>query len=674
MKASKLKFLLFFLEFIVLLVTFSTIPSNLIVKAAPDPALISIAAPATVTAPETLIFNVSVWLTTAEPTETYFYQVYMTVNDTFLSIGSAWIPSANTSWIFYGKGNIPVEPVRKDEDGDDAYELAILGSSLFGEDSKIVDGSVLLAVLELEVVNIGAGTVSVDNPDTFVVDYNMEDVPVEKESIQINIQGYVPTEPSQITIHVTPSAAATGQNVTISGRIIPDRPSVDVKISYKVDLIPSTLLKTVKTNETSHYRYVHSFTFSGVYKLKASWSGDQTYLGNSSEEVTLPVVEPYTRVEIISEDSDREDPDFNRDSVGDVSLPLPTLPKTFNVTAENASDLYSWSIKITYDPDFVSIEDVWLPSDNVLGLTGLTYNSTIGKDENYITCEATINQTGTGYTGNGTLFQFTVIGFSVTLGVDVAVEIDRKSFLRNSTDAQIVCSWKRVDVQVFGSTSTVMNLVNPETDGSIFGFYTAETPTGETFFVAVEVENAMNLSGWWMELTYNFTLLNVSRVIQPLVNNTYVFYNMISEMTYELGDGFLNITNTLTFGEKFNGDGLLAIIEFEILMAPTNDTEEVTSNLHIGDRGVYNGLVWQTTAKNDAEYNYVFGERPGEDDDDNGDGDGTGGGWEDYLPYIIGILVVIVIVFLVIRRLRTKQELPPFEQLDEVDEFDEFDE
>jgi len=631
-------------------ITFPRISSHLSVSAEPQLPVVSITAPPTVTTPETTTFNVSVWLESSESIEVFTYEVYMTVNDTILSTVNAWTPTGNDSWIFYGKDAVPVSYV-KDRDDDGVCDAAGLGGTLLGDDSKSVTESVLLGIIQLQVWSTGTATLNIAGTfqhPTEVLDPDLEDIAIEKKNKQVDIEGYMPTQPSQITIEVNPPTAVTEQNVTITGQITPDKPNVDVTITQQLTPHdPWTEIATVKTNQTSHYKLIHSFLEVGSPLLRASWKGDHTHLGNVSELFEVTVKEPSTIVEIRFADE-------NQSYLGDPNLPLPTPPATMNVTVNNATDLYEWKIKIYYDPKYVKIDDIWLPTDNVLSLTGHTYNTTVNTGTNYCYCEATINETGNGYTGNGTLFQFNLTGLSATGELTITLGISTESILKDSEGNQIFCRYEDLHFMVKGSISEIIEVINPKTGKNNFTFYSEETSVGDVFNATIQVEDATDLYGWLLKLTYNATLLNATRVIKPSGNTTYVFYNKVSEMNYTLEDGAVSINNTLTEGEEpFEESGLLVVIEFEILLAPTNETAELRSSLTVEEQEVFNGLTWQTLAKEDGDYVFKYGARPSEDEEEPST-------WlEDYWPYIVGLIVVIIVVYLAFRRLRKGREMSP---------------
>jgi hypothetical protein len=432
--AHVLKFINSVITFLVLLLIIMhlllpKISSQISAKGDPAEPMLLIDAPEIVTVSGNPInFNISVWLNVSASIDVYTYQVKMTANDSILSFENAWTDTQNSSWIFYRLPILPVKPFVGDDDLDGSYESITMGNTLLGSVQRIIENErVLLAIINVRVVGIGNGTLSINNPDTFLINHDLYDVTVGKQDKQVTIEGYLPTSPSTITINVNPATIIVGQNVTFSGKIIPDRSGVNVKIASRHYARPWRSVASVKTDENSQYEYNHTFDDFGDYRIRVSWIGDEIYMPATSEIVNITVKEPPTLVDIKFADG-RIDP-----FIGNASLPLPTLPETLNVTVINVTDLHSWKFTIGYNPMLVRIDDIWLPEDNILALTGLTYNFSFNINNDSLHCEATINQTGQGFSGDGTLFQFTMTGLSETYGYFPTLTIDPQSCIRDST-------------------------------------------------------------------------------------------------------------------------------------------------------------------------------------------------------------------------------------------------
>lgn len=644
----KIKFAGTFFILLITTMTFSVILSEFNVSAQALPR-VSLTAPDTVDVSETRKFNATVWVT-GSMEHVFLYQVYMTVDDSILSVNRAWIPSWDSSWMFYGKVTLSPDPAIEDENNNGANEAVIIGSSLLMDYEGIpVSGTNSLAIIELQILSSpNTALLNINNTDTYILNADLDEVPVEKQNKQVTIVGEMPAETSEITIEANPTTVFIGRNVTFSGKITPDKPNVDVKIEEKIsEMNPWMEIATVKTNQTSQYKLTCSFLEPGSPQFRASWDGDDTHLGNTSETVQISVVKLYTRLEIRFADEDVK-------HIGEFDEVLPpSFPTAFNVTVVNVTDLCEWQIKIYYVPSFARIDDVWLPADNIFSLQGLTYNSTIdmGTDEHgsYLYCEAAVNVTGGSFSGNGTLFQFNLTGLFAASTV-----LDLEPILKNLGDNEILFEYEAFEFNILGTVPTAMRIINPATGNINFVFYTADTPVGTVFNATVLTEEALDLSGWALKLTYNATILNVTTVVQPVENVDYVFNGKISNFTWSNEHGTLLVENMLDDSEApFNGEGLLTVIKFEILLAPTNETEQLGCALVLEEAEIFIAVSksWQTATAADGGYLYRFG-TSGNGDGDNGTADSI---W-NYWPYMVGSIVIIVVVYLVYKKVRKGRE------------------
>lgn len=119
-------------------------------------------------------------------------------------------------------------------------------------------------------------------------------------------------------------------------------------------------------------------------------------------------------------------------------------------------------------------------------------------------------------------------------------------------------------------STTDISVINPSTGKNVFIFYTNVTSVGFRFNATVWVSNVNDLYAYQVHLNYNATLLNATRAWLPTWNSTWVFYDRTTVLLspvfkanyVEIGDAIWGIEET------FNGTGLLAVIEFEVIKAP----------------------------------------------------------------------------------------------------------
>lgn len=98
-------------------------------------------------------------------------------------------------------------------------------------------------------------------------------------------------KPTEITCVLSKSSITKGESITISGAINATV-SGQVKIQASTDGTTWNDLATVTTASDGKYSYTWTPTAKGTYKVRATWTGDATYLGATSPETTLTVTEP----------------------------------------------------------------------------------------------------------------------------------------------------------------------------------------------------------------------------------------------------------------------------------------------------------------------------------------------------------------------------------------------
>ena len=136
-------------------------------------------------------------------------------------------------------------------------------------------------------------------------------------------------------------------------------------------------------------------------------------------------------------------------------------------------------------------------------------------------------------------------------------------------------------------------VTNPQTGDGNFTFYTNEISVGTRFNATVWTYNVTDLFAYQVSLNVDDTLLNITRAWSPTWNTSWVLYGKTTvgppPAFYDLDtDGYMEsvkIGDTILVGETFTGDGLLAIIEFEIIHAPASGS--VSCNLDIDYADTY---------------------------------------------------------------------------------------
>ena len=128
-----------------------------------------------------LCFNVTAWAYNV--TDLFAHQVYLTVNDTYLNITRAWLPTWDPDYVFYGQGSIQPAPAFYDTDNNYANEAVKIGDSLLI--GTPFNGSGLLAVIELEIISVpSAPLITILNitypEDTYLLDSNNDEISINR--------------------------------------------------------------------------------------------------------------------------------------------------------------------------------------------------------------------------------------------------------------------------------------------------------------------------------------------------------------------------------------------------------------------------------------------------------------------------------------------------------------
>lgn len=103
---------------------------------------------------------------------------------------------------------------------------------------------------------------------------------------------------STISIGISRASAIRGENLTVGGSVMP-RGRYAVTLTFtRPD--GSRLVEQVECDQNGNYFWVVSLDSIGIWSVKASWPGDQNYLGSVSELVTFRVDPPSYPVDFRS--------------------------------------------------------------------------------------------------------------------------------------------------------------------------------------------------------------------------------------------------------------------------------------------------------------------------------------------------------------------------------------
>ncbi len=138
-----------------------------------------------------------------------------------------------------------------------------------------------------------------------------------------------------------------------------------------------------------------------------------------------------------------------------------------------------------------------------------------------------------------------------------------------------------------------IEVINPSTGNCNFTFSYSNATVGTRFNATVWISDVSDLFGWQVSLSVNDTLLNITDAWIPTWDPNYVLYGQASVQPAPAFYDFdsdsvmesVKVGDSLLMGTPFAGDGLLTVIEFEIIYAPLSGT--VSSDLEIDSSDTY---------------------------------------------------------------------------------------
>jgi len=132
--------------------------------------------------------------------------------------------------------------------------------------------------------------------------------------------------------------------------------------------------------------------------------------------------------------------------------------------------------------------------------------------------------------------------------------------------------------------TTKVKVINPATGDGNFTMYGHSV--GTRFNATAWVYNVTDLFAYQVKLYVDDTLLNITRAWRPTWDTHWVYYGKstvgLEPSFYDLDSDGSNegvLVGDSSYTYTFNGDGLLAVIEFQILYVPSSGN--VSCNLNI---------------------------------------------------------------------------------------------
>jgi PKD repeat protein len=171
----------------------------------------------------------------------------------------------------------------------------------------------------------------------------------------------------------------------------------------------------------------------------------------------------------------------------------------------------------------------------------------------------------------------------------------------------------------YGESGTEIVILNPLTGDGDF-IYSAENGTvGTRFNATAWIYNVSNMFAFQVRLYVDDSLLNITNAWLPTWDSNYIFAGQTTIQPTpafydEDSDGIIEsvlVGDSLLFGDPVTGNGLLAIIELEIIYTPS--TGSVSCNLNINNEDTYaldSELNIIPTLKTSGYYEYIGAPAP----------------------------------------------------------------
>lgn len=95
---------------------------------------------------------------------------------------------------------------------------------------------------------------------------------------------------STLSLQVWPPIAIEQSTVALRGSLIPSIPDENVTIYLGVNGFPWATLGTVQTDANGSFAYAWKAETAGMYAVRASWTGTNTFAGSTTETLTATVI------------------------------------------------------------------------------------------------------------------------------------------------------------------------------------------------------------------------------------------------------------------------------------------------------------------------------------------------------------------------------------------------
>ncbi len=223
----------------------------------------------------------------------FAYQVYLSVDDNLLNITNAWLPTWEPDWVFNGKATLQPSPAFYDFDTDSYMESVKIGDSILVGDPYT--GSGLLATIEFEIIYAPpSGSVScnldIDNIDTYLLDFDLNEVSAIKTSGYYEYTGPAGPEPPSAEFNYSPSTPFVGTTITFDASA--STPNGGTLTSYTWNFDDGTSEVTESDPVTTHV-----YAFNGTFNVTLTVF-DSEGLSDASWQLVTVLSKPEILVDL----------------------------------------------------------------------------------------------------------------------------------------------------------------------------------------------------------------------------------------------------------------------------------------------------------------------------------------------------------------------------------------
>jgi parallel beta-helix repeat protein len=179
-------------------------------------------------------------------------------------------------------------------------------------------------------------------------------LPANSSKVTLNVN----KKSSTLTISSNPSKVTIGQNITITGKLEPEKEGANIVISHYDFTSGSWITITVaKTDYAGNYVYNWTTTETGVSYIKASWSGDDQTI--ASEDTITVTIDQISSIITVTADKTNVIVGTNITISGEITPSRVNVNVTLTLSTADGTSSWNTIVKTDANGDYTYI---WTPS------------------------------------------------------------------------------------------------------------------------------------------------------------------------------------------------------------------------------------------------------------------------------------------------------------------------